>query len=139
MGAMDIHTSPTGWKVIGCAIEVHRQLGPGLLESNYERAVACEFRLRGISFDQQVPVPTFYKGHALGNAYRVDFVVESELVVELKASSQLAIVHRAQLRTYVRNLGLRQGLLLNFNMPRLVDGLTSVLLPERPDQDQERP
>jgi len=135
---MDIHTSPVGWKVIGCAIEVHRQLGPGLLESPYERALAREFGLRAVSFRQQVPVPAFYKGEALGRAYRVDFVVEAELVIELKAASQLVLVHRAQLRTYLRHLGLRQGLLLNFNMPRLIDGLTSVLLPERSGTDGER-
>jgi GxxExxY protein len=128
---MDIHTSPTGWKVIGCAIEVHRELGPGLVESAYERAVAREFGLRRISFQQQVTLPGSYKGEDLGKVYRVDFVVENELVVELKAATQLVFVHRAQLRTYLRILGLRQGLLLNFNLPRLVDGLTSVLLPER--------
>ena len=104
---MDIHTSPTGWKVIGCAIEVHRELGPGLMESAYERAVAREFGLRGISFQQQVTLPGSYKGENLGKVYRVDFVVEDELVVELKAASQLVFVHRAQLRTYLRILGLK--------------------------------
>ena len=132
LGAVDIHTSPTGWKVIGCAIEVHRQLGPGLLEAAYEHGVAQEFEIRRIAFRRQVPVHGSYKGHDLGVIYRVDFVVEDELVVELKAASQLVWVHRAQLRTYLRSLGLRQGLLLNFNMPRLIDGLTSILLPERP-------
>jgi len=127
---VDIHTSPAGWKVIGCAIRVHRELGPGLLESAYEPAVAREFKLCGVRFRQQVPLTRSYKGEPLGGVYRVDFVVEDELVVELKAATQLVFVHRAQLRTYLRILGLRQGLLLNFNMPRLVDGLTSVLLPE---------
>lgn len=102
-----------------------------MLESPYERAMARELRLRGIPFRQQVAVPASYKGEALGNGYRVDFVVNDELVVELKASTALVLVHRAQLRTYLRMLKLRQGLLLNFNMPRLVDGLVSVLLPER--------
>ena len=129
--SMDIHTTPVGWKVIGCAIEVHRELGPGLLESAYERGVARELKLRKIVFKRQVPLLGSYKGEDLGQIYRVDFVVEDELVVELKAASQLVWVHRAQLRTYLRTLGLRQGLLLNFNMPRLVDGLSSVLLPER--------
>jgi GxxExxY protein len=129
---VDIHTSPTGWKVIGCAIEVHRTLGPGLVESAYERGVAREFRIQGLRFKQQVTLPGAYKGEDLGKVYRVDFVVEDELVIEVKAASQTVFVHRAQLRTYLRMLGLRQGLLLNFNMPRLVDGLTSVLLPERP-------
>jgi len=128
---VDIHTTPAGWKVIGCAIEVHRELGPGLLESAYEQGMARELGLRQIVFKRQVPVHGSYKGEDLGKVYRVDFVVEDELVVELKASSQLVAVHRAQLRTYLRTLGLRQGLLLNFNMPRLIDGLTSVLLPPR--------
>jgi GxxExxY protein len=131
LGAVDIHTSPIGWKVIGCAIEVHRELGPGLLESAYERAMARELALRGIAFKRQVPIDASYKNEELGAAYRVDFVVEDELAVELKAASQLVWVHRAQLRTYLRTLGLRQGFLLNFNLPKLVDGLTSVLLPDR--------
>jgi GxxExxY protein len=128
---MDIHTSPVGWKVIGAAIEVHRTLGPGLLESAYGKALARELGLRGLRFQEQVSVPATYKGKDLGGGYRVDFLVECQLIVELKAASQLAHVHRAQLRTYLRILGVRQGLLLNFNMPRLVDGLVSVLLPER--------
>jgi len=128
---MDVHTTPVGWKVIGCAIEVHRELGPGLLESAYDEGMGRELGLQKIAFKRQVPVLGSYKGQDLGRIYRVDFVVEDELVVELKAANQLAWVHRAQLRTYLRTLDLRQGLLLNFNMPRLVDGLTSVLLPER--------
>lgn len=128
---MDIHTTALGWRVIGAAIEVHRQLGPGLLESAYDKALGRELATRGLTFQQQVPVPAAYKGTCLGSVYRVDFVIGNELVVELKAASHLAYVHRAQLRTYLRLLGLRQGLLLNFNLPRLVDGLASVLLPER--------
>jgi GxxExxY protein len=127
---MDLHTSPVAWKVIGCAIEVHRVLGPGLLESPYGRALAGEFTIRGVRYRQQVPLPGTYKGEPLGNVYRVDFVVEDELVVELKAAAQFVPAHRAQLRTYLRILGLRHGLLLNFNQPRLIDGLASVLLPE---------
>ena len=106
-------------------------LGPGLLESAYARALAREFSFRGIRFRQQVAVPVEYKSETLGVGYRLDFLVEDELVVELKAADQLAAVHRAQLRTYLRILGVRQGLLLSFNFPRLVDGLTSVLLPDR--------
>ena len=87
--------------------------------------------MRSIGFEQQVPIPAEYKDQPLGIGYRIDFVVAKELVVEIKASNQLAPVHRAQLRTYLRILGVRQGLLLNFNFPRLVDGLTSVLLAER--------
>ena len=128
----DIHTTPVGWKVIGAAIEIHRALGPGLLESAYDNALSREFVTRGLRFNRQVPVHTKYKGEPVGAPYRVDFVVEEELIVELKAVYQPAAIHRAQLRTYLRALGLRQGLLLNFNYPRLVDGMLSVLIPSRP-------
>jgi len=127
---MDIRTSPLAWTVIGCAIEVHRVLGPGLLESAYDKALCGEFTLRGVGFRRQVGLPGSYKGQDLGRVYRVDFVIDEQLVVEIKASSHLIHAHRAQLRTYMRLLGLRQGLILNFNMPRLVDGLASVLLAE---------
>jgi GxxExxY protein len=112
---VDIHTSALGWKVIGCAIEVHKELGPGLLESAYDRALALELGARGIRFRQQVSVPAEYKGQSVGRVYRIDFLVQNELVVELKATGQLAPAHRAQLRTYLRILNVRQGLLLNFN------------------------
>ena len=128
---MDIHTSPLGWKVIGAAIEVHRELGPGLLESTYDKALARELRIRGIRFQQQVAIPAHYKGESIGVGYRIDYLVEDELVVEIKANDHLAAVHRAQLRTYLRILKVRQGLLLNFNLPRLIDGMASVLLPGR--------
>jgi len=130
-GGMDIHTSPLGWRVIGAAIEVHREMGPGLLESAYDKALARELTNRRIVFRQQVPIPAAYKGDHLGIGYRLDFLVENQLIVEIKANNQLAAVHRAQLRTYLRILSVRQGFLLNFNLPRLIDGLTSVLLPER--------
>ena len=126
---MVAHTSPVGWKVIGAAIEVHRTLGPGLLESTYDRALAREFGERNLQFLQQVPVRARYRGEVSGRPYRVDFVVEQELAVELKAVYRPPAIQRAQLRTYLRILGLRQGLLLNFSYPRLVDGMISVLLP----------
>jgi GxxExxY protein len=129
---VDIHTTPVGWKVIGAAIEIHRALGPGLLESAYDGALAQEFATRGLRFVRQVPVHTRYEDRPVGAPYRVDFVVQEELVVELKAVFQPAAIHRSQLRTYLRFLGLRQGLLLNFSYPRMVDGLISVLLPIRP-------
>ena len=103
--------------------------------SSYDNALAREFESRGLRFARQVPVYTEYKGEVVGRPYRVDFVVEEELVVELKATAQPAAIHRAQLRTYLRSLHLRQGLLLNFNYPRLVDGMISVLLPVR-DKDR---
>ena len=134
---MDLHTSPVGWSVIGASIEVHRRLGPGLLESAYEQALATELRARAVPFEQQVRVPASYKGTLLRRTYRVDFVIAGELVVEIKHSGQLVANHRAQLRTYMRLLNVRQGLLLNFGYPRLIDGLTSLLLPER--EEASRP
>jgi len=127
---MNLHTTALGWSVIGCAIAVHRALGPGLLESPYEGALAHELRTRGHSFRHQVPLPARYKGENLGRTYRVDFVVENELVLELKTVSRLLPVHRAQMLTYLKLLHVRQGFLINFSAPRLVDGLVSVLLAE---------
>ena len=114
--------------MIGCAIEVHSSLGPGLLESAYEKCLAREFTLQRLSFKQQISLPVDYKGLTIHRAYRVDFVVEDELLLEIKAIDRLLPVHKAQLFTYLKLLHLRQGLILNFKAPRLIDGLVSVLL-----------
>jgi GxxExxY protein len=108
---MDLHTTGLGWSVIGCAITVHKALGPGLLESAYDGALAHELDLRGHAFKRQVPLPARYKNQDLGRAYRVDFLVEGELVLELKTVSRLLPVHRAQMLTYLRLLQVRQGFL----------------------------
>ena len=125
---MEVHTTPLGRAVIGCAIEVHKALGPGLLESIYERGTAQEFRVCGLSFEEQVAVPVYYKGTNLDCGYRIDFVVEGELVVELKAVERLIPIHQAQMLTYLKLMQLRQGFLINFNVQRLVDGVKSFLL-----------
>jgi GxxExxY protein len=125
---MEVHTTPLGRAVIGCAIEVHSVLGPGLLESTYERGTAQEFRICGLSFEEQVAVPVLYKGMNLDCGYRIDFVVEGELVLELKAVERIIPVHQAQMLTYLKLMKLRQGFLINFNVPRLVDGVKSFLL-----------
>jgi GxxExxY protein len=114
--------------VIACAIEVHRHLGPGLLESAYQRCLAHELKLRGVGFTVQERIPLVYKGLSLDCGYRVDLVIERRLVVELKMVDHILPVHTAQLLTYVRLLGAKQGLLLNFHAARLVDGLRSVVL-----------
>ena len=114
--------------VIGAAIEVHRALGPGLLESAYEPCLARELILRGVPFDQQVAVPVTYKGVRIECAYRVDLMVEGRLLVELKSVEHLLPVHHAQVLTYMRLLKLPQGLLINFNERRLIDGLKNFLL-----------
>jgi len=125
---MTVHRTPLCRRVIGCAIEVHSRLGPGLLESAYETCLAREFALQRIIHKRQVPLPVEYKGISVRQAYRVDFVVEDELLLEIKSIDYVLPVHRAQLFTYLKLLHLRQGLLLNFKAPRLIDGLVSVLL-----------
>jgi GxxExxY protein len=124
---MALYTSELAQQVIGCAIEVHATLGPGLLESMYQKSMAHELSRQGLTFDQQVALPVVYKGLPLGIGYRVDFVVNGELVLELKTVERFLPIHDAQVLTYLRQLGLRQGLLLNFNVPRMVDGVRSLL------------
>jgi GxxExxY protein len=108
--------------IIGCCIEVHRWLGPGLLESAYQRALAHELTLQGVGFEEQVCIPAVYKEVELAHEYRLDFVVESRVVVEIKAVLQLQIIHEAQLRTYLRTTGLPVGLLINFHVVSLRQG-----------------
>lgn len=108
-------------RVIGCAIEVHSSLGPGLLESIYKRCLAAELQVNAIKFRHEVEVPVTYKGLAFDSAYRADFLVENQLVVELKSAYKLLPVHRSQTLTYMRLLGAHEGLLLNFWVPRLKD------------------
>jgi GxxExxY protein len=114
--------------VLGAAIEVHRTLGPGLLESVYGSCLAHELELRGVAFRRQLNLPTTYKGIDVGCHFRVDFVVEGSVVVELKSVEIVLGIHWAQLLTYLKLLGLSRGLLLNFNVPRLKDGIESLLL-----------
>jgi GxxExxY protein len=108
--------------VIGAAIEVHKALGPGLLESAYEECLCHELSLRGISFERQLPLPVEYKGVKLDCGYRIDLIVENKLILELKCVEHVLPVHEAQLLTYLRMTGLRVGLLLNFNVSTLVRG-----------------
>jgi GxxExxY protein len=113
--------------VIGAAIEVHRHLGPGLLESVYEATLCHELSLRGVAFERQVVVPIEYKGLKIKPSLRVDLLVARRLVVEVKAAEHLAEVHRAQLLTYLRLTGLRLGLLVNFNVEVLITGVRRVI------------
>ncbi len=122
-----INPSPLVEKVIGCAIEVHRTIGPGLLESAYDACLTHEFQLNGVAFERGVAIPILYKGMHLNCAYRADFVVEKELLIELKSVEHLQPIHQAQVLTYMRLLNLRQGLLMNFNVQKLVDGLRNLL------------
>lgn len=109
--------------IIGSAIEVHRALGPGLLESAYEQCLCHELSLRKIPFERQLQLPVKYKGILLDCGYRIDLLVDKLVVVELKAIDRLAPVHDAQLLTHVRLGGWQAGLLINFNVELLVDGI----------------
>ena len=119
---------PASGKVIGLAIEVHRHLGPGLLESVYEDGLAFEMAQQGIAFQRQLTLPVTYKGQQLGGTYRLDFVVEHYLILEIKAVERLLPIHEAQLLTYLKLSGLKIGLLLNFNVPLLRDGIKRMVL-----------
>lgn len=113
--------------VIGAALEVHRILGPGFLESVYEEALAIELDLRGILFERQKMLGVSYKGYQIGEG-RTDFVVENSLIVELKAVEKLQPVHQAQVLSYLKAAGYRLGLLINFHEGLLRDGLKRVVL-----------
>lgn len=110
-------------KIIGAAIEVHKTIGPGLLEAAYEECLAHELRLRGLNFERQVPLPVAYKGVKLDCGYRLDFLVEKGVVCELKAVEALQPIHKAQLLTYLKLGGWPIGLLINFNVPVLKTGI----------------
>ena len=110
-------------KIIGAAIEVHRTLGPGLLESTYEECLCRELSLNGLSFERQKPLPIRYKGVYLDCGYRLDLVIENCVMVELKSIENLLPIHEAQLLTYLKLTGLKLGLLINFNVPILKDGI----------------
>lgn len=115
-------------KIIGFAIEVHRQLGPGLLESAYEECLCFELRHAGIGFKRQVPLPVIYKSVRLDCGYRLDIVVENQLILELKTVERLMPIHEAQMLTYLKLSDLRTGLLLNFNSAKLKEGLRRMVL-----------
>lgn len=114
--------------MIGACIEVHRHLGPGLLESTYEHCVAHELGLLGLQVERQVPVPLQYKGTQLDCGYRLDLVVERALVLEIKSVDRLLRIHEAQLLTYLKLTNLRTGLLVNFREPAIKDGLRRLTL-----------
>ena len=113
--------------VIGLAIEVHKVLGPGLLESAYQQCLAWELRREGLSVKEQVGVPIRYKELEIPNAYRLDILIEDELVIELKAVERIEPVHVAQMLTYLKVNGLRLGLLLNFNVEVMRKGIKRVV------------
>ena len=115
-------------RVIGCAIEVHRALGPGLLESTYQQCLARELSLNEVAFKLEHPLPVEYKGVRLDCGYRVDVLVEDEIILELKSLDEMRGIHEAQLLTYMKLAGIGQGFLINFNVRQLKNGLKSFVL-----------
>jgi GxxExxY protein len=115
----DPRTSP----ILGAALEVHRHLGPGLLESAYEECLCHELRLRELTFRRQVDLPVEYKGLKLNCGYKIDLIVQDEVILQLKAVEKLLPIHQAQLLTYLRLSHKRVGLLINFNVPLLTQGI----------------
>lgn len=122
-----LHENDLSQRIIGCAIEVHRALGPGLLESAYEECLAAEMEAQGLQFERQKPVPLVFRNVKLDCGYRVDFVVEDKVVVELKALDVVPPVMFSQVLTYVRLLDKRLGLLLNFHVEQLTKGVRRIV------------
>lgn len=115
-------------RVIGCALEVHKNLGPGLLESTYEQSLAHELKLEGMPFKLQHPLPVQYKDIKLDCGYRVDLLIDNALIVELKSVDKILPIHQAQLLTYMKLSGIKIGLLINFNVLYLKDGIKRMVL-----------
>jgi GxxExxY protein len=120
---LNVNDDPLTHRIIGAAIEVHRLLGPGLLESTYEECLCHELALLGIPFERQVPLPIVYKSMTLLRAYKPDLLVDQAVIVELKTVEKILPVHEAQMLTYLRLSGLERGLLLNFNSVPLKAGI----------------
>jgi GxxExxY protein len=121
-------TNPASDKVIGAAIEVHRHLGPGLLESTYHACLCRELQLRGIPYHSQVALPLEYKGVRVAKGYCIDFLIDDSVIVEIKSVDKLLPIHSAQLITYMRLQRVSSGLLMNFNVDLLPKGLKRLLL-----------
>jgi GxxExxY protein len=115
-------------KIIGCAIEVHRLLGPGLLESAYEECLPYELRSRAMNVEQQKPIPVIYKSIRLDCGYRIDLLVEKSVIIELKSIDSFSLFHEAQILTYMRFAGIKTGLLINFNVTVLKHGIRRFVL-----------
>lgn len=114
-------------QIIGAAIEVHREMGPGLLESSYQICMRQELKLRGTAFEHEKDLPLFYKGVHLDCGYRLDLLVAGQVIVEIKSIKAFDAVHTAQMLTYLRLTGCKVGLLINFNVPILIEGVKRVV------------
>ena len=115
-------------QIIGAAIEVHKHWGPGLYEEIYEKSMCVELRLMKMTFENQMSLPLIYKGERVGDDLRLDLIVQHKVVVELKAVAQLEAIHEAQLLTYMKLTKCRVGLLINFNVPVLTQGIKRMVL-----------
>ncbi|MBU4344129.1 MAG: GxxExxY protein [Desulfobacteraceae bacterium] len=115
-------------QVIGCALEVHRNLGPGLLESTYEQCLAYEMNVAGMPFKLQHPLPVEYKKIKLDCGYRIDMLVDNSIIIELKSVDKILPIHQAQLLTYMKLASISIGLLINFNVKYLKDGIKRMVL-----------
>jgi len=114
-------------KIIGAAIEVHKALGPGLLESTHEECLCHELQLRGMQYERQKPLAVIYKGKQLDCGYRLDVVVGNQIILELKSCDKIEPIYKAQLLTYLKLSGLSLGLILNFNVPTIKDDVVRVV------------
>jgi GxxExxY protein len=115
-------------EVIGAAIEVHKNLGPGLLESAYQKCLAYEFSARGINFNSEYPIPIKYKNTSLDCGYRIDFMIENSIIVELKSVEKIMPIHQAQILSYMKLTNIKHGFLMNFNVELLKQGIKSLVL-----------
>lgn len=114
-------------QVIGLAIDIHKELGPDLLESVYQKCLAYEFEANDIAYPKEPGLPVKYKSLVFDNAYRADFIIRDKIIIELKAVENVLPVHKAQLLSYLRLSGLELGLLINFNAPLLKNGITRII------------
>ncbi|QEG37464.1 GxxExxY protein [Bythopirellula goksoeyrii] len=122
-----MHENDISSKIIGCAIEVHRQLGPGLLESVYEEAICFELARAGLRFRRQIQVPIKYKAVLLESPLRLDVIVEGKVIVDNKSKSEIHPIDKQKLLTYLRLMDVHLGIIINFNVPKLVDGVSRVV------------
>jgi GxxExxY protein len=127
VGLIEHPTNPISESVIGAAIDVHRLLGPGLLESSYHTCLCRELELRGIAYHSHVALPLEYKGVQIAKGYVIDLLIEDALIVEIKSVDKLLPIHSSQLLTYMRLQGISSGLLINFNVHTLFQGLKRLL------------
>ncbi|MDH5723536.1 MAG: GxxExxY protein [Alphaproteobacteria bacterium] len=125
---VEVNQDLLGKQIVDCAFQVHKELGPGLLENIYEEAFTCELKDRNIVFEQQKPISIRYKNHELATSYRLDLLIEGQIIVELKCVDRLLPVHEAQILTYLRLRKLRLGYLINFNTPLIKDGIKRKVL-----------